>query len=236
MSLPVQSTPTYTLTIPSSGKKIKFRPFLVKEEKALLLAQQSEDLDVMIDTLKGIIVNCVEDKIDIDTLAVFDIEYIFTQIRSKSIGEFSTLIFTCSHCDEDNNKVKMDIDLTKIPIVKNPNHTNKIELFDDVGVLMKYPTIDTISKSFGKTEDIDSVMEVVVDCIEAIYNSEEIFYAKEQTREELMEFVMNLTKPQFDKIEDFFVTVPRFKQDIEFDCPACGAHNKTVLEGTQNFF
>ena len=110
------------------------------------------------------------------------------------------------------------------------------ELFDDVGVLMKYPTIDTLRKGFGREEDIDAVMEVVVDCIDAIYNSEEVFYAKEQTREELMEFVLNLTKPQFDKIEDFFVTVPQFKQDIEFDCPACNAHNKTVLEGTQNFF
>jgi hypothetical protein len=236
MALPLQSAPIYNLTIPSSGKKVKFRPFLVREEKALLLAQQSEDMDVMTSTLKNIISNCVTDKIDVDNLAIFDIEYMFTQIRAKSIGEFSTLIFTCVHCDQENNKVKLDIDLTKIPIVKNPNHTNKIALFDNVGVLMNYPTIDTVKKSFGKEEDIDAVMETVIDCVEAIYTDEEVFYAKDQTRAELEDFILNLTKEQFDKIEQFFVTTPQFKQDIDFDCPACGAHNHTVLEGTNNFF
>ena len=236
MALPSQSAPVYNLTIPSSGKKVKFRPFLVKEEKALLLAQQSEDMEVMTSTLKNIISNCVSDKVDVDNLAIFDIEYMFTQIRAKSIGEFSTLIFTCAHCNQENNKVKMDIDLTKIPIIRDPNHTNKIALFDNVGVLMNYPTIDTVKKSFGKEEDIDAVMETVIDCIEAIYTDEEVFYAKDQTRAELEEFVLNLTKEQFDKIEQFFVTTPQFKQDIDFDCPACGAHNHTVLEGTNNFF
>jgi Zn finger protein HypA/HybF involved in hydrogenase expression len=236
MSLPVQSAPIYNMNIPSTGKKVNFRPFLVKEEKALLLAQQSEDMDVMIATLKNIISSCVTDKIDIDSLAVFDIEYMFTQIRAKSIGEFSTLIFTCTQCDQENNKVKMEIDLTKIPVVKNPNHTNKIPLFDNVGVLMRYPSLNSVKKSYLHDEDIDSVMEVVIDCIEAIYTDEEMFYTKDQMRAEIEEFVMNLTKQQFDKIEDFFVTVPQFKQDIDFDCPACGAHNHTVLEGTNSFF
>jgi hypothetical protein len=130
----------------------------------------------------------------------------------------------------------MDIDLTKIPVVKTPNHSNKIPLFDNVGVLMSYPTLDTVKNAANITEDIDSVLETVITCIEAIYTDDEIFYTKDQTREEVEEFVMNLTKQQFDKIEEFFVTVPRFKQDIEFDCPACGVHNKTVLEGTNNFF
>jgi hypothetical protein len=236
MALPLQSAPVYNLTIPSSGKKVNFRPFLVKEEKALLLAQQSEDMEVMTSTLKNIIANCVTDKIDVDNLAIFDIEYIFTQIRAKSIGEFSTLIFSCAHCNQENNKVKLDIDLTKIPIVKDPNHTNKIALFDNVGVLMSYPTIDTVKKSFGKEQDIDAVLETVIDCIDAIYTDDEVFYSKDQSRAEVEEFVLNLTKEQFDKIEQFFVTTPQFKQDIDFDCPACGAHNHTVLEGTNNFF
>lgn len=236
MSLPLQSAPIYSLEIPSTGKKVKYRPFLVKEEKALLLAQQSEDMDVMLSTLKNIITSCVTDKINVDDLAIFDIEYMFTQIRAKSIGEFSTLIFTCNHCEQENNKVKMDIDLSKIPIIKNPNHTNKIALFDNVGVLMKYPNLDTIRNAANIVDDIDSVMETVINCIEAIYTDDEIFYTKDQTRQEVEEFVMNLTKQQFDKIEEFFVTTPQFKQDIEFDCPACGAHNKTVLEGTNNFF
>jgi Zn finger protein HypA/HybF involved in hydrogenase expression len=224
------------MNIPSTGKKVSFRPFLVKEEKALLLAQQSEEMEVMIATLKNIISNCVTDKIDVDSLAVFDIEYMFTQIRAKSMGEFSTLIFTCMHCDSENNKVKLEIDLTKIPVVKNPNHTNKIALFDNVGVLMRYPSLDSINKSNMHNEDIDSVLEVVIDCIEAIYTDEEVFYTKDQTRAEIEDFVMNLTKQQFDKIEEFFTTVPQFKQEVDFDCPACGAHNHTVLEGTNSFF
>jgi len=236
MSLPLQSTPIYKMTIPSTDKVVSFRPFLVKEEKALLLSQQSEDIDVMISTLTDIIGNCVKEKIDVESLAIFDIEYMFTQIRAKSVGEVVPLIFTCAHCKEENNKVKLDIDLTGIPLVKDPNHSKKISLFDNVGVIMKYPNLDTLKKSEGKTEDIDAIIEVVIDCIESIYTDDQIFHAKDQTREELNEFVMNLTKEQFDKLENFFVTVPRFKQEIEYDCPACGAHNKTVLEGPASFF
>lgn len=236
MSLPLQSTPIYKLTIPSSDKTVSFRPFLVKEEKALLLSQQSEDIDVMIGTLKEIISNCVKEPIDVEDLAIFDIEYMFTQIRAKSVGEVVPLIFTCSQCEQENNKVRLEIDLTSIPLVKDPSHTNKIALFDNVGVIMKYPNLDTLRKSDGKTEDIDAVIEVVIDCIESIYTDDEIFHTKDQTREELNEFVMNLTKEQFDKLENFFVTIPKFRKEIEYDCPACGAHNKTILEGPASFF
>jgi len=236
MALPRMSTALYKLEIPSSGEKITFRPFLVKEEKSLLLAQQSEDLDVLIPTLKQIVKDCVQEPIDPDKLAVFDIEYIFTQIRAKSVGEVAELIFTCGHCDQEKNKVKIQIDLTQIPIIRDPDHTNKIHLFDDCGVIMNYPNLETFRKADGKTTDIDVVMEVVIDCIDAIYTGDEVFYAKEQTKEELTEFVMNLTKQQFDKLENFFVSIPKYRQHIEFDCPACGAHNETNLEGPASFF
>lgn len=236
MALPMNTTPLYHMSIPSSGETVNFRPFLVKEEKALLLAQQSDDVDVMINTLKEIIGSCVKERVDINKLAIFDIEYMFTQIRAKSAGETVELIFTCAHCDQELNKVKMNIDLTKIPIVKDPNHSNNIPLFGDVGVVMHYPTVSTFRKADGQLEDINSIMEVVIDCIDYVYSGDEIFYAKEQTREELNDFVNNLTREQFDKIENFFVTIPQYKQDIEFDCPACGTHNKTVLEGTASFF
>jgi len=236
MALPMMNTPLYNVEIPSTGQKISFRPFLVKEEKALLLAQQSEDIDVMIATLKEIIKNCVKDDIDPNKLAIFDIEFLFTQIRAKSVGEYVELIFTCQHCEQEKNKVKLDIDLTKIPIVRAPEHSNKIMLFGETGVVMHYPNLDTFRKADGKTEDINAVMEVVIDCIDLVFNGDEVFYAKDQTRAELEEFVMNLTKEQFDKLENFFVNIPRFKQDIEFDCPACGTHNVTALEGTASFF
>lgn len=236
MALPQMSTPYYNAYIPSTEKAISFRPFLVREEKALLLAQQSDDMNVMISTLKEIIKSCVKDPIDVNSLALFDIEYLFTQIRAKSVGEDVELIFTCQHCNQEKNQVKLRIDLTKIPLIKDPNHSNRIPLFGDVGVLMKYPTIDTLKRTDIDKNDINAVMDVVIDCIEAIYTDEEVFYTKEQTRAEVEEFVMNLTKDQFDKIEDFFTTVPKYKQDIEYDCPACGAHNTTILEGTASFF
>lgn len=236
MALPQMNTPVYKLNIPSTGEQITFRPFLVREEKALLLAQQSENIDVMLNTLKEIIKSCVKEPIVADDLAIFDIEYLFTQIRAKSVGEVIQLLFTCGHCEEPNNKVKLEIDLTKIPIIKDDNHTNKIHLFGDCGVIMKYPNLNTFKKADGQLEDINSIVEVIIDCIEAIYTSDEVFYAKEQTRQELEDFVMNLTKEQFDKLEEFFVSIPKYRQDIEFDCPACKAHNKTYLEGPASFF
>ena len=236
MALPMNNAPLYKIQVPSTGKDISFRPFLVREEKALLLAQQSESTEVMVNTLKEIIKSCVKEPIDVDNLAIFDYEYLFTQIRAKSVGEIVDLIFTCAHCEQENNKVKMSIDLTQIPLVKDNTQSNRIELFEDVGVLMRYPGLDTLKKAEGNEENLDKIMEVVIDCIDAIYKGDEVFYAKEQSREELNDFVMNLTKQQFDKIENFFVNVPKYKQDIEFDCPACGEHNFSVVEGPASFF
>lgn len=236
MSLPMMSTTVYSVKIPSTGKQVHFRPFLVREEKALLLAQQSEETEVMINTLKDVIKNCVKEQIDVNKLAVFDVEYLFTQIRAKSVGETVDLIFTCAHCDNEKNKVKLGIDLTKIDVIRDPNHTNKIHLFDDCGVIMGYPNLDTFRKAAGREEDINAIIEVIVDCIDSIYNGEEMFYAADHTKKELEEFVMNLTKQQFDKIEEFFITVPKFKHEVEFMCPACNADNKTTLEGTASFF
>jgi hypothetical protein len=236
MALPMMKTPLYSVKIPSTEQKVTFRPFLVREEKALLLAQQSESVEVMTSTLKEIIQSCVKDKINVDSLAVFDVEYLFTQIRAKSVGETVDLIFTCIHCDQEKNKVKLPIDLTTIDVVRDPEHTNNIHLFDECGVIMHYPNLETFKKADGKEEDINAIMEVIIDCIDSIYDGDEVFYAKEQTRQELEDFIMNLSKEQFDKIEQFFVSIPKFKKDIEFDCPACGAHNKTTLEGTASFF
>ena len=149
MALPMMSAPTYTMTIPSSGAKVKYRPFLVKEEKALLIAQQSEDALTMVETLKDVIKNCVQDKLDVNKLATFDLEYMFIQIRGKSVGEQLELIFPCDvDHGEQNEKArsKVVIDLNELTVEKPENHTNKFQLFNDVGVVMKYPTIDTLKK------------------------------------------------------------------------------------------
>ena len=240
MALPMMSAPTYTMVVPSSGVSVKFRPFLVKEEKALLIAQQSEDIGVMIQTLKGIINTCVLDKLDVDKLATFDLEYMFTQIRAKSVGEIIELIFPCDiDHGEDNEKarVKVSIDLTTLIVEKDPNHNNKINLFGDVGVVMKYPTMDVMKRLENlDANDLDKVFGVVADSIDYIYQGEEIFYGKEQKHEELLQFLNNLTSEQFVKVQQFFATMPRIKKEIEYTCPVCQKHHRKMLEGMQSFF
>lgn len=238
MALPMMNTPTYNMVVPSSGVSVKFRPFLVKEEKALLIAQQSEDLMVMVDTLKSVVKTCVLEPIDTNKLATFDLEYMFTQIRAKSVGEIIELIFPCDNDhgeDNENARVKVSIDLTTIEVEKDSNHTNKIDLFDDVGVIMKYPTID-VMKKLEDTNSIDNIFDVVAMSIDYIYQGEEIFYTKEQKHEEMLQFLNNLTSEQFVKIQNFFDTMPRIKKQIEYTCPVCQKEHKKMLEGMQSFF
>ena len=237
MALPKNSTPIYNLIIPSTGKSVKYRPFLVKEEKALLLAQQSEDSTVMLDTLQDIIGTCIVDKIDTSTLAIFDLEYIFTQLRAKSVGEEVELMFKCGHCEDEKAKVKIKFDLTEIKVDKDPNHTNKITLFDNVGVVLKYPTIDSVKKLDTSTLDnIDDIFEIIVSCIDYIFDDDQIYYAKETPKEELMEFLNDLNSTQFAKVQNFFDTMPKIKIDIDFTCPVCDKSNHTTLSGLTDFF
>lgn len=238
MALPMSNVPTYNVTVPSSNKHVKFRPFLVKEEKALLLAQQSEDLTVMIDTLKDVIRSCVEDKtIDVDNMPTFDLEYLFSQIRAKSVDEKVELYFKCDTCEDEKAVSKVVIDLTSLKVIKDPRHTSKIALFDDVGVNMKYPTAELVKKiqDIGQ-DDVDTIFDIVVQCIDNIYTEDEIFYAKDQTKEELTDFLNNLTSAQFDKIKEFFETMPKLVKDIDYKCPVCNKDHHSVLEGLNSFF
>jgi hypothetical protein len=240
MALPMMTTATYTLTVPSTEKSVKYRPFLIKEEKALLLAQQSEDPVVMVDTLKGVIVSCIIDKINVDKLATFDLEYIFTQIRAKSVGENIELMFTCDQpacVDNEKSRIKIGIDLTTLKVEKNPEHTNKFDLFGDVGVVMKYPSIEVVKNMQSIDDDnLEMIFKVMAESIDYIYQGDELFHAGEQSTEELMSFVNNLTSEQFLKMQTFFTTMPKLRKEIEYDCPVCKHHHKQVLEGMQSFF
>jgi hypothetical protein len=240
MALPMMNTPTYTMVVPSSGAKVRYRPFLVKEEKALLIAQQSEDVVTMIETLKQVVKSCVQDNIDVEKLATFDLEYMFTQIRGKSVGETVDLIFACDvDHGEQNEKAKatVTVDLSTIAVEKSPEHTNKIELFGNVGVVMKYPTVDVIKKLEGfDTTDLDTVFDVMALSIDYIYDGEQLFHAKEQSKQELLQFIENLSSEQFVKVQKFFETMPKITKKIEYDCPICGKHHVKVLEGLQSFF
>jgi hypothetical protein len=178
--------------------------------------------------------------IDANKLATFDLEYMFTQIRAKSVGEIIELIFPCDNDHgEDNEKarVKVSIDLTTLQVEKDPSHVAKIDLFGDVGVVMKYPTIDIMKKLESLDEDnLDKIFDVVALSVDYIYQGEEIFYAKEQKHEEVLQFLNNLTSDQFLKIQSFFATMPRIKKEIEYTCPVCQKQHKKMLEGMQSFF
>lgn len=238
MALPMNNMPTFNLKVPSTGKTVKFRPFLVKEEKALLIAQQTEDMQVMADTLRNVIAECVLDKLDIASLATFDLEYMFLQIRGKSVGETVDLFF---QCDEDHGelndkaRVKMVINLTDIEVKRDPNHTNKIPLFNGVGVVMKYPTLES-AVGMANLENVEDVFNMVADSIDYIYDNDQIYYAKETSKSELIEFLNNLTTEQFLKVQEFFETIPKLAYEVKYKCPVCNKEHNKVLEGLANFF
>lgn len=237
MALPVMQTPSYDLVIPSTKQKVKFRPFLVKEEKALLLAQQSEDQNVMLNTLKGVIEACTMNKVNVEKLAMFDIEYIFLQLRSKSVGEISELVFSCMQCKDPKAKMNVDIDISKIEVVFNPEHKSDIQLFDDVGIKMKYPGVDLINKIKNVEEnDVNAIFDMIVSCIDCIYDTDNVYHASEQSKEELEEFINNLTQDQFAKVQKFFETMPKLEKVVEFDCPVCKYHHIQILQGIDGFF
>jgi hypothetical protein len=237
MALPMMKAPLYNTIIPSNKKEVKFRPFLVKEEKALLLAQQSEDPKVMINTLKSIIQNCIVDDVDPDKLAIFDYEYLFTQIRAKSVGEIVELMFLCDTCTDDKAKAPVNLDISKFVVEFPEGHSNKIELFDDVGIMMKNPNIDTLEKLEQVNDgDVNAIFDVVADCMESVYTTEEVFNTKDQTKQEVLDFLENLTQEQFKKVENFFLTMPKLRQKVEYDCPVCNKHHVKTMEGLESFF
>lgn len=237
MALPKQILPTYSTELPSTGKVIKFKPFQVREEKALLLAQQSDDKGIMADTLKDVVKHCVVDDIDVESLAMFDLEYLLLQIRAKSIGEIVALIFSCDTCVDPKAKVKINFDLTQLKVKKDPNHTNTIKLFDTTGVVLKYPDVSAISQ-FDRLDDddISGIFDLIISSIDYIYSDEEFFYAKDQTKQELHEFINNLTQVQFKELVNFFETMPKLRQDVKYTCPVCGKEHNKYIEGIDSFF
>ena len=237
MALPVMSVPTYELTVPSTKQKIKYRPFLVKEEKTLMIAQQSEDETVMLNTLKSIISGCTFDKLSVDTLAIFDIEYIFTQLRAKSVGEISELIFMCKQCNDPKARMHVDIDLTSLKVEFNEKHMVTIPLFNDVGIKMKYPSLTLLDKmkEFDNNE-VSAIFDVITECIDSIYDEDTVYPAAEQTKEELEVFINNLTQEQFLKIQQFFETMPKLEKTIEFSCPVCKHEHSHTIRGLSGFF
>jgi hypothetical protein len=237
MSLPIAAAPRYKLTVPSLKKLVTYRPFLVKEEKALMIAQHSDDSDTMIATLKSVIQSCVLDPIKVDDLALFDIEYIFTQLRAKSVGENVDIILKCDTCTDDKASVKYSIDLTKIAVNVPKDHNKTIPLFGDVGVIMKYPSLDILKKIESLDgNDIEAVFDIICSCIDIVYNSDEMFPTKDQKIEEVRDFVNNLTQEQFQKLQMFFETMPKLEEQVKYTCPLCKKDHNKVIKGLDSFF
>jgi hypothetical protein len=233
MALPKLNTQTFDLEIPSSDEKIKFRPFLVKEEKVLLQAQEGETKE-MIDALTTIVSNCTFGKVVADKLPSFDIEYIFLKIRSKSVGEKVKLQIICP--DDNETKAETTIDLSKVEVQVDDGHTNKIDLTDDVSVIMKYPTIKTFIGKDLKKLSPDDTIQMTGDCIHQIIDGKEVYESNDLSDKEVGEFLENLTQAQFIKIQSFFATMPRLKHVVNVTNPKTKKKGKVTLEGMQSFF
>jgi len=242
--LPKIDVPIYNVKLLSNGKNLRFRPFTVKEEKLFLMANENEDLDNVVDTIKQILNNCVLDEFQVDSLPLFDIEHLFLNIRARSISEIVNLKYKCNNnvLDEEtkeekkcNNVVEIDLNILEVEPEKQEGHTNKIEITEKMGVVMKYPSFETIKK-FDVENEADSIIKITVNCIDYVYDSDSIYYAKDSTEEELIEFVESMQAKDLEKIKTFFDTMPKIKKDIDFKCNKCGHEEKIELEGIQNFF
>jgi hypothetical protein len=233
MALPKLNTQTFELEIPSTDEKIKYRPFLVKEEKILLQAQEGEDIE-MIDALMTIISNCTFGKVDPKEYPSFDMEYIFLKIRSKAVGEKVSLTLTCP--DDNITKVTTTVDISKVEVSVEDGHSNKIELTDDVSCVMKYPTVKTFAgRDLKKLSPVDTI-NMTGQCIHQIIDGKEVYEGKDLSEAELAEFLENLTQKQFSKIQTFFTTMPRLKHVVNVTNPKTKKKGKVTLEGMQSFF
>ena len=249
MGLPTIAVPQYTLTVPSTGEALKYRPFLVKEEKILLIAMESENQTQIVDATKTIIGNCVYGDINVDNMPTFDLEYIFLQLRGKAKGEEIDLKYKCPKCEEE---IPILINIDDIQVQKKPEHTNNIKLTDDLGVMMKYPNIRLQNQIENLTDNknkVEALFLTIIKCIDCIYDGENTYPAKDHTEKEMTDFIESLTDKQFQKISQFFDTMPALRHETELHCTnkikgkgkgketkVCGYKEEIKLEGLASFF
>ena len=236
MALPKLTTPTYELEIPSTDEKIKYRPFLVKEEKILMMAMESKATADITQAVKDIVMECTFNKVNISNMPMFDVEYIFLNIRSKSVGEVSKLKILCQ--DDGKTYADVELDLNEVKVQVGDDHTNKIELTEDMGLIMKYPTIDSFSETGIRDINPSNMLDVISTCILQIYEKkgEKTYDPKDQTKKELTEFIEQLNTKQFKDVQKFFETMPKLKHEITVKNPKTKKENKVTLTGLNDFF
>jgi len=237
MALPKIDVPTYELTLPSEDKKIKYRPFLVKEEKVLFIALETGDNQQMINALKDIVNACTFNSLNVDLLPIFDLEYIFLNVRAKSVSEIAKFRTICP--DDGVTYVETEVDLTKVEVQVDDDHTNKIIIDPkkNLGLVLRYPTLKNyeVGKNINNVQ-IESIFNILIDCIDHIFEGDKIYPAKDTTKEELREFVESLPQEAFVKIRSFFDTMPRLKHEVEITNPKTGVKSKVTLTGIADFF
>jgi hypothetical protein len=239
--LPKIDTPIYDLTLPLSKKKIRFRPFLVKEEKILLMAIESEDENSMLLAIEQIVNNCCLNKdFDVESLPLSDLEFLFLNLRARSVGEVVELQYKCNNRpDKDSEEecghlVKFDLNLLEVQPEIPKDHSQKIELTPTMGIVMKYPSMKLMEYLTGT--EIEKLMNLLIACIDYIYDEEQMYYAKDQTKQELTDFVESLNRIQFAELQKFFESLPKIKKELHFHCDKCNYDENIFVEGLQNFF
>ena len=236
MALPKLTTPTYELEVPSTDEKVQYRPFLVKEEKILLIAMESGKSEDIIEAVKQIVSSCTFDKLDLGRMPMFDVEYIFLNIRAKSVGEISKLKLLCP--GDKKTYAEVEVNLQDVKVHVDEGHNNKIELENKMGMIMTYPSIDTFKKSGITTINASNMLDVIGTCILQIYENEgeKVYDAKDQTKKELSEFIESLQSKHFKKVQQFFDTMPKLRHTVKVKNPKTKKESEIVLAGLQDFF
>jgi len=236
MALPKLTTPTYELELPSTDEKIKYRPFLVKEEKILMMAMESKSEADITQAVKDIVNECTFNKIDISNMPMFDVEYIFLQIRSKSVGEVSKLKLLCP--DDKKTYAEVELNLNDVKVQVGEDHTNKIELDNGMGIIMTYPTLDSFKESGIRDINASNMLDVISGCIQQIYEEDgkKTYEPKDQTKKELTDFIEQMNTKQFKSVQKFFETMPKLKHDITIKNPKTKKESKITLSGLNDFF
>lgn len=238
MPLPKISTPTYELELPSTGKTIKFRPFLVKEEKLLVLALESDDSKEITNAIKAVLKDCIQTRgVKVDTLPTFDIEYLFLNIRGKSVGEDIEVSVLCPDDGETYAEVQISID--DIKVTRDKNHSTQIKIDDNLMMEMKYPSLDQFVKSnfeFSNDNQVDQSFELIASCIDKVYSADEAWTTDDFTKKEVTEFLEQMNSAQFKEIESFFSTMPKLSHEVQVVNPKTKKKSKVTLEGLASFF
>ena len=244
MALPRVASPTYELKIPSTGQKVKYRPFLVKEEKTLLMAMEAGDNRAMTKAMQDIITSCTEGEVDLKSLASFDIEYFFLQLRGRSIGEILTINphrpenFKCCEEATEEDICEVNINIDDITMDTSKITSSEIKITDKIGLKLKFPQIETVQKYATAGEDIEAenVFKLIIDCIEYIWDGDEIYKAKDSTKKELNDFVESLSSSKLINVREFFESMPRLSHTIDWECGKCKKSTPMIIEGIDSFF